>query len=196
MNACSPTRLASQYWWLMLIWGICVALFGFCAIFWPHLTLLTLIFLFGAFALVNGVLGIVTAFQERRTLPFWWVAVGTGVISFLFGLAVMFWPHITALAVLYMIAIWAIVTGIFQLASAIGGMSRHSPLFLAVAGVASILLGIILFISSPVVALLALVWVIGIYALIYGGMLIVRSFYFRSLQKKEQINESREHEFL
>lgn len=192
----SPTRVVSQYWWLMLTWGILVALFGFCAIFWPHLTLLTLIYLFGIFALLNGILGIAMAFQERQVSPYWWVGLAAGVISILFAFAVMVWPHITALVALYLIASWAIVTGIFQLTAAFSGMSRYSPWLLGIAGVFSILLGIILFASSPIVALISLMWVVGIYALIYGGALIARSFTYRSLWKNEQLYQYREPEFL
>lgn len=195
MHMYSSARLVSRYWWLMLIWGILVVLFGLCAIFWPHLTLLTLIFLFGSFALANGVLGIVLAIQERHELPLWWTELAAGIISVLIGIAVILWPHITALVTLYMIAIWAIVTGVFQIAHAIGGSGRHSPVFLAVSGIVGILLGIILFASSPLTALLALVWVIGVYALIYGVMLIVRAFYLRSRLKNTPLRY-REPEFL
>ncbi len=195
MQTYSPTRLAGQYWWLLLIWGILVVLFGLGALFWPHITLLTLIFLFGVFALVNGVLGLIIAVQERRIFPYWWAALAAAVISILFGIAVLVWPRATALIILYLIASWAIVTGIFQLAEALGGASRHSPLFLGIAGVVSIILGILLFSVSPIVALLSLVWVIGIYALIYGAMLIMRSFAFRSRSSGEE-DRYREPEFL
>lgn len=181
MHTYAPGRLARQYWWIVLIWGLLVVLFGLCALIWPHLTLFTLIYLFGIFALYNGILGVIAAFQERRVFPFWGVPLGAGVVSILFGLAVIFWPHITALIVLYLIAVWAIVTGVFQLSAAVSGMGTQPPWFLAVAGIISILLGIILFASSPLVALLSLVWVIGIYALVYGGILIARAFHFRSL---------------
>jgi uncharacterized membrane protein HdeD (DUF308 family) len=189
MQTYSPTRLASQYWWLMLTWGILVVLFGVCAFFWPHLTLLTLIYLFGIFALVNGVLGVVMAIQERQDNSYWWTGLAAGVVSVLFGLAVMVWPHVTAVIVLYLIAAWAIVHGIFQLAAAFGGMSASSPLYLGIAGVASIILGILLFAISPIVALLSLVWLIGLYALLYGAMLIARSFYYRSLIDTHQYRE-------
>lgn len=192
----SPTHMVSQYWWLMLTWGILVALFGLCAIFWPHLTLLTLIYLFGVFALINGILGIAMFFQERHISSYWWVGVAAGVISVLFAIAVMVWPHITALVMLYLIAAWAIVTGIFQLAEALSGTSRYSPWLLGIAGIFSILLGIILFASSPLVALFSLMWVVGIYALIYGGALIARSFAYRSLWKNELQYQYREPEFL
>lgn len=192
----SPTRMVSQYWWLMLAWGILVALFGLCALFWPHRTLLILIYLFSIFALVNGILGIAMFFQERHISAYWWVGVAAGVISVLFAIAVMVWPHKTALVILYLIAAWAIVTGIFQLAEALGGTSRYSPWLLGIAGICSILLGLILFASSPLVALLSLMWVVGVYALIYGGALVARSFAYRSLWKNEQLYQYREPEFL
>ncbi|HEX7734107.1 MAG TPA: HdeD family acid-resistance protein [Ktedonobacteraceae bacterium] len=194
MQAFSPTRLVSRYWWLMLIWGILVVLFGLCAIFWPHITLLVLVSLFGAFALVNGVLAIFMAIQERHQIPYWGTELALGILSLIVGLGVMFWPGLSALVILYMIATWAIITGIFQLVAAFSGMFTHSPIFLAIAGIASIILGIVLFVSSPAVALLAMVWVIGVYALVDGFMLIGRAFHFRSLENKQLPH--REPEFL
>lgn len=196
MRMYSPARLASQYWWLMLLWGVLVGLFGLCAIFWPHLTLLTLIFLFGAFALINGVLGLFMAMQERTVLPSWGAAMVAATISIIFGLAVMVWPHVTAVIILYLIAFWAIINGIVQLYTAFRGRHRYAPLFLGVSGLTSLALGIILFVVSPLVALLSLVWVIGIYALIYGIVLIVRSFYYRARLSRSEAYLRREPEFL
>lgn len=186
MQTYAPTRLAGQYWWLLLIWGILVGLFGLCALFWPHLTLLTLIVLFGVFALVNGALGIAMAVQERQIFPCWWAVLAAAVLSVLIGLAVMTWPHVTALLILYLIAIWAVVTGIFQLAEALGKRSRHSPLFLGISGVASLFLGLLLLVVSPAVALLSLVWVIGLYALVSSTMLIMRAFFYRAWLQSEE----------
>ncbi len=190
----SPMRLARQYWWMMLIWGVAIAIFGLCALLWPHLTLLTLILLFGVFAVVNGVLGIVTAFQARRVLSSWWMTLCAGMVSLLIGLAVLFWPHASAIVILYLIASWAIIIGVLQLSEAIGGLGRYSPLFLAISGLAALILGIVLFASSPLVALLTLVWLIGLYALIAGVMFILRAFYFRSLLRREDLQEQRRHE--
>jgi uncharacterized membrane protein HdeD (DUF308 family) len=180
METSSMTRLTSQYWGMVLGWGVLVVIFGLCALFLPHLTLLTLIYLFGIFALANGILGIVTAIQDRHLFPFWGLRIGAGIVSVLFGLATIVWPHITALIALYLIASWAIVTGIFQLASAFSGLTTQPPWFMALAGIVAILLGIVLFVSSPLVALFSLVWVIGLYALIYGGILIARAFQLRA----------------
>src|SRR5437660_924922 len=116
MQTLAPTRLVSRYWWLMLIWGVLVVLFGLCAIFWPKITLLVLVSLFGAFALVNGVLSIAMAIQERHQIPYWGIELALGVLSLIVGLCVLFWPGLSALVILYMIATWAIITGILQLA--------------------------------------------------------------------------------
>jgi len=186
MQTYSPTRLAGQYWWLLLIWGILVGLFGLCALFWPHLTLLTLMFLFGVFALVNGALGIAMAVQERQIFPCWWAVLASAVLSVLVGLAVMTWPHVTALLILYLIAVWAVVTGIFFFFFSLGKRSCYSPLFLGVSGVASLFLGILLLAVSPVVALLSLVWVIGLYALVSATMLIMRAFFYRAWSQSEE----------
>ena len=180
METSSMTRLAGQYWGVVLVWGVLVVIFGLCALLLPHLTLLTLIFLFGFFALANGILGIATAIQDRHLFPFGGIRLGAGIVSVLFGIATIGWPHITALIALYLIASWAIVTGIFQQASAFSGLTTQPPWFMALAGIVSILLGIVLFASSPLVALFSLIWVIGLYALIYGGILIVRAFHLRS----------------
>jgi len=181
----APRRQAGNDWGVVLSWGLLVVIFGLCALLLPHLTLLVLVYLFGAFALINGVMGIASAMQERHTFPFWGIHLGAGIVSVLLGLAVIFWPHITALIALYLIALWAIVTGIFQLAAALSGMTSQRPWYMVLAGIVSILLGIILFVSSPLVALLSLVWIIGLYALIYGGVLIARAFHLRTLPQVE-----------
>jgi uncharacterized membrane protein HdeD (DUF308 family) len=135
------------------------------------------------------------AVQERQIFSCWWAALAAAVISVLVGLAVMTWPHITALIILYMIAVWAVVTGIFQITEALGKRNRHSPLFLTVAGSASVVLGILLLAVSPVMALLSLVWVIGLYALVSATMLIMRAFFYRAWSRSEA-GRSRAPEFL
>ncbi len=194
MRTFTTNRPANQYRGGLLTWGILIALFGLCALLWPHLTLITMIYLFGVFALFNGILGIYTAYHERATSSTWGVPMAAGVISLLFGLAVLFWPHATAAIVLYLIATWAIITGVFQLAGAFSRGHRQSTLFLGISGAASILLGIILFVVSPVAALLSLVWIVGLYALIYGGMQVMRSLFTPSRQIEQR--EYREPEFL
>lgn len=186
MNTNSLTRITSQHWWFMLIWGIFIVLFGLCALFWPYLIPLAPTILFGVFALVNGIFHIVQAIQEHRVYPFWWLVLIMGILSLILGLTVINWLHITSIILLELVAMWAVITGILQIALAISGVIDYSPLLLAIIGVASLLLGIALFVSSPLVPLLPLLRVIGIYGLSYGGVLIVQAFLWRSSQKEDQ----------
>lgn len=178
----APFRKVS--WGTTLFWGILVILFGLVALFTPHIALTTLIVLFGLFALFNGVLAIITSFMERRVFPLWWMHMAAGIVGVLFGLAVLTWPHETAIITLYLIAAWALVTGVFTLMSAFSSAHENGrpSWFLALAGVCGILLGLVLFFSYPYAALLSLVWVIGIYAILAGIMLIARAMSMRSLQ--------------
>ncbi|HLI71210.1 MAG TPA: HdeD family acid-resistance protein [Ktedonobacteraceae bacterium] len=196
MRTYTRTRahLGGQYRGGLLIWGILIAIFGLCAIFLPHLTLMSIIFLFGVFAAVNGLLSIYTAFHERATSSAWRAPLVEGVISLIIGLLVLLWPHVTAIIVLYLIAAWAIITGIFQLVRAFRGEYRLMSPFHAIAGVAAILLGIFLLAVSPLAVMISLMWIVGLYALIYGTVQIIRSF-FAPRRRIEQ-PEYREPEFL
>jgi uncharacterized membrane protein HdeD (DUF308 family) len=196
MNAYSLVRAISRQWWFVLIWGIFVVLLGLCALFWSYLLLLSPIVLLSTFALVNGVFGIVRAFQEHRVLLFWWITLIIGILSILLGLTLMSWPHITSIIALDLVAIWAVVSGTLQIALAMSGINEYSFLFLAIIGAATLLLGIVLFVSSPLVPLLPLLRVFGVYGLFYGGMLIVRSFSLRSQLKDEQQGQPHKPEFL
>lgn len=190
-------RLGGQYRGGMLLWGILIAIFGLCAIFLPHLTLISIIFLFGVFAAVNGLLSIYTAYHERATSSAWKAPLIEGVISLIIGLLVLLWPHVTAVIVLYLIAAWAIITGIFQLSRAFRGEHRFMSPFHAIAGVAAILLGIFLLAVSPLAVMVSLMWIVGLYALIYGTVQIVRSFFAPSRRRIEhEQHEYREPEFL
>jgi len=169
-----------RYWWMLLIRGVVAVLFGLAAIVWPDLTALVLVYLFGAFAFVDGIVAVVVSLQERAVVPRWWVLLIEGIVGILIGVLTFFSPIVTALVLLYLIATWAILTGILEIAAAFS-MRRALALewTLAIAGILSILLGILLAIQ-PVSGILAVVWIIGVYAIVFGGLLIIRSFQFRS----------------
>ncbi len=176
MNMLSRTQVPGQPWWSLLARGIIAVLFGLAALFWPGLTLLVLIYIFGAFALVEGIITIYLSFQVRDMQTNWWMLLLEGIAGVILGILVFIWPGITALVLLFLIAAWAVITGIIEL---IAAFTVGMGWLLALAGVLSILLGIILF-ARPVAGILSLVWLIGIYAIIWGILLIVRAFQARS----------------
>jgi uncharacterized membrane protein HdeD (DUF308 family) len=174
------TQVTRQYWLSLLIRGIVAVLFGLAAILWPGLTVLLLVALFGIYAFIDGIVDVVAAFRESKTVPNWWLLLLEGLVGIVIGIIAFFWPAITALILLYLIAIWAIVTGIFEIGAVFS--KEHRPLgsewTLGAAGVISIILGIIL-VLEPRGGLLALVWTVGIYAIIFGILLLIRAFQFR-----------------
>ncbi len=152
-------------------------LFGLAALFWPGLTPFVLIVFFGAYVLVDGILALVAGIRGsggRR-----WLLLAEGVLGVLAGLIAFLWPGMSALVLLYVIAFWAIFTGILKVVMAIS--LRREPeneWLMVVSGVLSVLFGVILA-ALPGVGLLSLVWLIGIYALIFGIALIVLGFRVR-----------------
>jgi uncharacterized membrane protein HdeD (DUF308 family) len=153
--------------------------FGLAALLWPRLTLFVLVIYFGAYFLVDGVMGVAAAFQGRSNFRMWWLLLIEGLVGIVIGIMTFFWPAITAIALLYVVASWAIVTGIFEIAAAFTGRLHVAhELTLALAGVVSILFGVFL-VLRPAAGLLALVWGIGIYALLFGVLLLIRAFQFR-----------------
>ena len=179
MKTIPSTQVSQRYWWTLGLRGLLAVLFGLVAILWPGLTLLVLVSLFGAYALVDGVMALVVAFQERRNARLWWMLLIEGLVGIAIGVLTFLWPAITALVLLYLIVSWAIVTGLLEIAAAFSGWLPGTHKWtLALAGAVSILLGVLLAVR-PGAGLLSLVWLIGIYALIFGVLLLVRAFQFR-----------------
>jgi len=164
-------------WWALLLRGIAAVLFGLAALFWPGLTLFVLIVFFGAYTVVDGIFAIVAGIRGsggRR-----WLLLAEGVLGVLVGLIAFFWPGMTALVLLYVIAAWAISTGILKVVMAIWlRRELENEWLLVLSGVLSVLFGVILAVL-PGVGLLSLVWLVGVYALIFGVALIVLGFRVR-----------------
>lgn len=173
-----------NYWWLMLIRSLVIILFGIAALLWPGPTLVFFIYLFGVFAIVEGIIDIATAIQERQVYKNWWVLLLSGVAGIILGILVFSWPGITSLILFYLVAAWAFVMGIMAIASAFSRFTLPGldwPLILS--GVVLVVLGLIMA-AHPVRSFLSIMWVLGLAAIIYGVLLFVRSFQFKSLQDR------------
>lgn len=162
----------SRFWWAVVLRGVLAVLFGVVAIAWPDITLLALVILFGAYALVNGVFAVISAVAGGRTTAGRGWLIVEGAVSILVGLAAVVWPGVTTLVLLWLIAAWALLVGVLEIVAAI--IWRREITFewlLAIAGVLSVLFGIAL-VAWPERSALALVFLIGAFAVGYGVLLI------------------------
>ena len=153
-------------------------LFGLAALIWPGLTLAVLIILYGAYAMVDGVFAIVAGLRAGRGTRTW-LLLAEGALGILTGLIAVFWPGVTAVVLLYIIAFWAIFGGLLRIFGAV--LLRReidNEWTMALSGALWVLLGIVLFVL-PGAGLLSLAWVIGIFALGAGITLIVLAFRVR-----------------
>jgi uncharacterized membrane protein HdeD (DUF308 family) len=160
----------ARHWWVVGLRGLAAIIFGIVAIVWPGMTLAVLVLLFGAYALVDGILDIFAAFRGGASHRI--LLLIEGIVGVLAGLAAFFWPALTALVLLYIIAFWAIITGVLEIVEAIRLRRAISNEWaLIIGGVLSVLFGIVL-LAAPGTGALAVVFVIGVYAIIFGIALL------------------------
>jgi uncharacterized membrane protein HdeD (DUF308 family) len=173
----------SRNWWTFAARGVAAVIFGILALAMPGIALVVLVFLFGAYALVDGVFALIGAVREAEAHNRWAHLLFVGIFGILVGAITFFFWQITAFALLYLIAAWAVVTGILELVGAFE-LRRHLPgdLWWVLAGLASIAFGVLL-ILRPLSGALAVIWIIGIYAIIFGGFLIGLAFRLRGLKR-------------
>jgi uncharacterized membrane protein HdeD (DUF308 family) len=177
----SATRQISQaYWWLILLRGVIALLFGIVALISVQFVLLFLVYLFGAYVLLDGIMAIIVSLQERRSASGWWVIFLLGIVGVIVGFLCFIHPGNVALLIFYLVAIWLIISGLFVIISAFTLRAAGAEWLLVVVGVISIIVGIIFFIH-PTSSILSLVWLLGVFALVYGIVQIVRAMQLRSL---------------
>lgn len=170
-------------WWAMVLRGIAAIAFGVLAFIWPQITLTALIFLWGVYALVDGAFSIAAGIRSHGEYKRWWLLLVEGILSIAAGVVAFVMPGITALVLLILIAAWAIVTGVFEIAAAIQLRKEiKGEWLLALAGVASVLFGIAMFVN-PAAGALAVVWLIGAYAVVFGALLIALGLRLHNLVK-------------
>jgi len=155
-------------WWLFLLRGAVAIVFGFLAIIWPAQTWLTLVMLLGAFILLDGIFTLVAGIDIHRHFDGSWPVILEGAVGIVIGLLTLLWPGVASQAMVYLVAAWAVITGILEIA--VATWIRHIVVgewSMIVAGILSILLGILLFVY-PAAGLVGLLWAIGVYAILFG----------------------------
>ncbi|CAN5129032.1 HdeD family acid-resistance protein [soil metagenome] len=182
--------LAKGVWWLLLLRGVLAVIFGIIAIIAPAAALTGVALVIGAYAIVDGVATAVHSFQIRSTNPRWGWLLASGVVTTLAGLAALILPAFAGffggLFVLWTVVFWTIMTGILGLRSAAGAPSGRAKTWGIISGVASLVFGVILAIAlavNPGAAVLSLVWVVGIWAIVFGAMLVATAIMVRTTVK-------------
>jgi uncharacterized membrane protein HdeD (DUF308 family) len=171
----------SHAWWVILVRGVVAVLFGLLALVWPGLTLLALILLFGIYAIIDGVVSFAHAFDAGRRGQNWVWPVIVGIISIAAGIIALVWPGETALVLVFIIAAWALITGIAEIISGIALRREITDEWLLIlGGVISVVFGVLVFLR-PGAGALALVWLIGFYAIVLGAERIALAFRVRGL---------------
>ena len=161
--------------------GVVAIIFGVVAFAQPVQALQALVLVFGAYALVDGIFAVIAGIAARGYFDRWWAVLLEGMVGIVIGLLTFFWPNITALVLVYFIAVWALITGIFEIVVAIQ-LRRviTGEWMLILGGLLSIILGILLFVF-PGAGAVSLVWMIGIYAIVFGISEIIFAFRLRGL---------------
>jgi uncharacterized membrane protein HdeD (DUF308 family) len=177
-------RELAENWWLLLLRGIVAIAFGVLAFIWPGLTLLALTVMWGLYAISDGVLALWAAIAGRggEIAPRWWLAV-VGIAGIVAGLLTFVWPDMTALVLLMFIASWAIVIGILQIWGAIRLRKEiEGEWLLGLSGVLSVAFGVIMF-AQPGAGALAVVWLIGGFAILAGCVYIALAFRLKQYKR-------------
>ena len=176
--------LVPRHWWAFAVRGAAAVIFGILAFAWPGLTLTVLVALFGAFALINGVATIISAIRSQGDRL--WLPLLEGALGIVVGVVVFSLPGLSALVLLYWIAAWAIVIGVLESISAVRlrGVIEHDWTWI-ISGLLSVIFGVIL-IAQPGAGALAVVWIIGIYAVLFGVSLFVLAWRVRELEQSDR----------
>jgi uncharacterized membrane protein HdeD (DUF308 family) len=170
-------RLA-QNWWAVALRGLVAVVFGLCALFFTGPTMLSLVLVFAAYCLVDGVFGFVAAVRAARRHERWGLLVLGAVFNILAAAVAILWPGIAILGFVILVAAWAIVTGGLALFSAFRLRMDHGRWWMILGGAASLLFGVLL-IASPLIGAVVLTWWIGAWALVMGISLLVLAFRLR-----------------
>lgn len=169
----------AQNWWAIALRGVFGIVFGLFALFLPGVTILSLVLLFSAYMLVDGIFAIISAVRAARRKQRWGMLLLEGIVDITAGAIAFLWPSITVLAFVLLVGAWAIVSGGLMFASAFHLRRGYGRVWLALSGLASLVFGVLL-VAAPLVGAVVLTWWIGAYAIVFGTLLLVLAYKLRS----------------
>ena len=168
-------------WWLVLLRGIAAIVFGLLAWAWPGVTLVTLVLFWGAYALVDGVAALIGGWKTKDAGKPMWTVVLVGLVGIAAGIFTFLQPGVTAIALLILIAVWAIVQGVLEISAAIRLRKEiQNEWLLILCGLLSVAFGVLM-ILNPGAGAMAVLWLIGAFAVAYGVLLIILSFKLKKI---------------
>lgn len=169
----------ARNWWAVALRGALAILFGIVTLVWPGATMLSLVFVFAAYAIVDGIFAIMSAVRSARRSERWGLLVLEGIVDLAAAAVAVVSPGLTILTFVLVIAAWAIVTGVLMTVAAFRLQLDHGRWWLVLGGLVSILYGLLL-IVTPLVGALVLTWWLGAYALVFGVLLLTLGFRLRT----------------
>jgi uncharacterized membrane protein HdeD (DUF308 family) len=180
----SLAHTLSRQWWLVLLRGVVAIMFGILAFTQPAMSTMALVLLVGAFMLADGVLGTWAAISSRKVYDDWWLLLLWGLTGIVAGGLTFFVPQITALVIMFYIAVWAIATGVLQIVAAIRLRKEiKGEWLLVLGGLASVAFGVAL-LAQPAAGALILLWLIASFALAFGILQVAFAFRLRKFAKQ------------
>jgi uncharacterized membrane protein HdeD (DUF308 family) len=180
------SKIVSRIWWALAIQGVLAIVFGIVAFFYTGQTLLALVYVFGVFAVLSGIASLVAAVRAGEAHQRWGWLAANGILSVAGGIVAFAWPGITALAFVYLIAAWAMVTGGAQIAFALAVPETLAHPWLAgFSGLLSVIFGILLAVW-PRSGAVTLTWLLGIYAIAYGATMLYYAFLLQGFRHAAQ----------
>jgi len=177
------SEVLADSWWAVGLRGIMGILFGLICLLTPGIAVEVFVILFAAYMLVDGVFAIASGIKAARNGERWGLLILEGIVDLAAGLVAVLWPAITLIALIWIVAIWAIVSGALMLGAAFTLKLDHGRWWLALGGIASVIFGILLVIEPLIGAVVLTLW-IGAYALVFGIFLLILAFQLHA--KKEE----------
>jgi uncharacterized membrane protein HdeD (DUF308 family) len=178
-------ELLARSWWMLALQGLVALLFGVLAVLWPGLTLLWLVALFAAYAIISGGAALYGAVKNRTMDTGWWLILLLGLVSVAAGVLAIFYPGLTALALVLLMGANALITGVLQIVVAIRLRKMvNNEWLLVLIGAASIAFGVLVLVF-PGAGALALVWLISFYAVLSGILLLSLAFRVKGWGSKD-----------
>jgi uncharacterized membrane protein HdeD (DUF308 family) len=173
------SEVLAESWWTVGLRGILGIVFGLICLLTPGIAVGAFVLLFSAYMLVDGVFTILAGIRAARNGERWGLLLLQGIVDIAAGIVAFLWPAITLVVLVWIIAIWAVISGALMLGAAFTLNHDHGRWWLALGGIASLIFGALLIIEPLVGAVVLTMW-IGAYAIVFGVILLVLAFKLHS----------------